>query len=69
VAAKNPNVDVILSAYNFTLEPGVTTALEQAAAAGKGVVAMKVMAGGFRSLKPGDPAYASSSRMVACWRP
>ena len=55
--AKNPNVDVILSAYNFTLEPGVTTALEQAAAAGKGVVAMKVMAGGFRSLKPGDPAY------------
>jgi predicted aldo/keto reductase-like oxidoreductase len=55
--AKNPNVDVILSAYNFTLEPAVTTALEQAAAAGKGVVAMKVMAGGFRSIKPGDPAY------------
>jgi hypothetical protein len=55
--AKNPNVDVILSAYNFTLEPGVTTALEQAVAAGKGVAAIKVMAGGFRSLKPGDPAY------------
>jgi uncharacterized protein len=56
--AKNPNVDVVLSAYNFTLEPAVTAALEQAGAAGKGVVAMKVMAGGFRSLKPGDPAYA-----------
>jgi predicted aldo/keto reductase-like oxidoreductase len=56
--AKNPNIDVILSAYNFTLDPAVTAALEQAAAAGKGVVAMKVMAGGFRSIKPGDPAYA-----------
>jgi predicted aldo/keto reductase-like oxidoreductase len=56
--AKNPQIDVILSAYNFTLEPAVTAVLEQAAAAGKGVVAMKVMAGGFRSIKPGDPAYA-----------
>jgi len=54
---KNPNVDVILSAYNFTLEPAVTTVLEQAAAAGKGVACIKVMAGGFRSLKPGEPAY------------
>jgi len=56
--AQNPNIDVILSAYNFTLEPAVTTVLEQAAAAGKGVVAMKVMAGGFRTIKPGNPAYA-----------
>ena len=56
--AKNPQIDVILSAYNFPLEPAVTAVLEQAAAAGKGVVAMKVMAGGFRSIKPGDPAYA-----------
>ena len=55
---KNPNIDVILSAYNFTLEPAVTTVLEQAAAAGKGVAVIKVMAGGFRSIKPGDPAYA-----------
>ena len=60
--AKNPNVDVILSAYNFTLEPAVTTVLEQAAAAGKGVVAMKVMAGGFRTIKPDDPAYAKLKR-------
>jgi hypothetical protein len=56
--AKNPNVDVILSAYNFSLEPAVTTVLEEAAAAGKGVAVIKVMAGGFRSIKPGDPAYA-----------
>jgi predicted aldo/keto reductase-like oxidoreductase len=39
--ARNPNVDVILSAYNFTLESGVTAALEQAAAAGKGVAVIK----------------------------
>ena len=60
--AKNPNVDVILSAYNFTLEPAVTAALEQAAAAGKGVAVIKVMAGGFTRLKPDDPAYAKLKR-------
>ena len=59
---KNPNIDVILSAYNFTLEPAVTTVLEQAAAAGKGVAAMKVMAGGFRSIKPDNPNYAKLKR-------
>jgi predicted aldo/keto reductase-like oxidoreductase len=60
--AKNPNVDVILSAYNFTLEPAVTTVLEQAAAAGKGVAVIKVMAGGFTRLKADDPAYAKLKR-------
>jgi hypothetical protein len=39
---------VILSAYNFTLDPAVGKVLDQAAKAGKGIVAMKVMAGGFR---------------------
>ncbi|MGA2275127.1 MAG: aldo/keto reductase [Bryobacteraceae bacterium] len=55
--AAHPKIDVILSAYNFTLEPVVTTVLEQAAKAGKGTVAMKVMAGGFRRMKPDDPNY------------
>jgi len=55
--AAHPKVDVILSAYNFTLEPVVTTVLEQAAKAGKGTVAMKVMAGGFRRISPDDPKY------------
>ncbi|MGA2040701.1 MAG: aldo/keto reductase [Bryobacteraceae bacterium] len=55
--AAHPKIDVILSAYNFTLEPVVTTVLEQAAKAGKGTVAMKVMAGGFRRLAPTDPNY------------
>lgn len=43
--AKHEKIDVILSAYNFTLDP-VSAALEEAARAGKGVVAMKIMAGG-----------------------
>ena len=55
--AAHPKVDVILSAYNFTLEPVVSRVLEQAAKAGKGTVAMKVMAGGFRRLSPEDPKY------------
>jgi predicted aldo/keto reductase-like oxidoreductase len=44
--AKHEKIDVILSAYNFTMQPDVTAALEIAAKAGKGVVAMKIMAGG-----------------------
>ena len=55
--ASHPKIDVILSAYNFSLEPVVTEVLGQAAKAGKGTVAMKVMAGGFRRLSPDDPKY------------
>ena len=44
--AKHEKIDVILSAYNFTMQPDVTAAIQVAAEAGKGVVAMKVMAGG-----------------------
>ena len=54
---KNPNIDVILTAYNFTMEPIMKTLIADAAAAGKGIVAMKVMAGGFRTIKPSDPNY------------
>ncbi len=60
--ASHPKIDVILSAYNFTLEPVVTTVLEQAAKAGKGTVAMKVMAGGFRRLGPETPLYQKLKR-------
>lgn len=49
--------DVILSSYNFTMAPEMDTMLEQASKAGIGVVAMKVMAGGFRSNKPGSSLY------------
>ncbi len=44
--ARHEKIDVILSAYNFTMDPAVTAAIEQAAKAGKGIVAMKIMAGG-----------------------
>ena len=52
--ATNPNIDVILTQYNFSMEPFMNDAIEQAAKAGKGVVAMKVMAGGFRRAQPGN---------------
>src|SRR5262245_49103709 len=46
--ARHDKIDVILAAYNFAVDPAVTAAIEQAAKAGKGIVAMKVMAGGSR---------------------
>jgi len=49
--------DVVLVAYNFSMDPGMEQAIATAAKAGMGVVGMKVMAGGFRSIKPGDPLY------------
>jgi uncharacterized protein len=55
--AKHPQVDVILTTYNFTMEPFMKDVIEQANKAGKGIVAMKVMAGGFRQIKPSDPNY------------
>jgi predicted aldo/keto reductase-like oxidoreductase len=60
--AKHPKIDVILSAYNFTLEPAIGKAIEEASKAGKGIVSMKVMAGGFSRVKPGDPNYAKLKR-------
>jgi uncharacterized protein len=55
--AKNANIDVILTSYNFTMEPGMNALIEEASKAGKGIVAMKVMAGGFRRMRPTDPNY------------
>jgi len=55
--AKVPQIDVILVAYNFTMGAELDSAIETARKAGKGIIAMKVMAGGFRRNKPGTPAY------------
>lgn len=52
-----PEIDVILVAYNFTMDEEMKNAVAGARKAGKGIVAMKVMAGGFRKVKPGDPLY------------
>ncbi len=46
--AKHPKIDVILTQYNFTMQPFMNDLVAEASKAGKGVVAMKVMAGGFR---------------------
>jgi aryl-alcohol dehydrogenase-like predicted oxidoreductase len=53
----NPHIDVILTAYNFSMGQTLDPVLAAAHAAGKGIVAMKVMAGGFRFLKPGNKVY------------
>ncbi|MGO9317451.1 MAG: aldo/keto reductase [Terracidiphilus sp.] len=53
--AKKGLFDVVLAAYNFTMDTSMNEAIDAAAKAGLGVVAMKVMAGGTRRLKPGDP--------------
>jgi predicted aldo/keto reductase-like oxidoreductase len=52
--AKNANIDVILTQYNFSMEPFMNEVIDEAAKAGKGVVAMKIMAGGFRRPQPGN---------------
>jgi predicted aldo/keto reductase-like oxidoreductase len=49
--------DVVLTAYNFTMDASMDQAIAAAAKAGLGVVGMKVMAGGFRRLSPDDPNY------------
>lgn len=46
--------DVALISYNFSMASNLDAAIETATKAGIGIVAMKVMAGGFRSLRPGD---------------
>ena len=47
--------DVALVAYNFSMDHSMDEAIATAAKAGIGIVAMKVMAGGFRSLQAGNP--------------
>ncbi len=56
VLAKAPHFDVVLSMYNFTMGPELTTAFETAAKAGLGTIAMKIMAGGGGMGRPGQKA-------------
>ncbi len=60
--AKKDHFDVVLASYNFSMEPEVTGLLDSASKAGLGVVAMKVMAGGFRRAKPGEKLYETLKR-------
>lgn len=63
--AKNPLVDVILTSYNFTMEPFMPSVIEEAAKAGKGIVAMKVMAGGLRRAQGVDPRLKREGALTA----
>jgi hypothetical protein len=56
---------VILASYNFTMDAEMDKVLKDAADAGVGIVAMKVMAGGFRTNKPGTPSHEKLSRQGA----
>jgi predicted aldo/keto reductase-like oxidoreductase len=62
IIARRPQIDVVLTSYNFTMDPGMNALVESAAAAGLGVVAMKVMAGGFRRLKEGEKLFETFKR-------
>jgi aryl-alcohol dehydrogenase-like predicted oxidoreductase len=55
VIAKRSHFDVILTSYNFSMEPTMEGLISQASEAGIGVVAMKTMAGGFRKQKADAP--------------
>jgi predicted aldo/keto reductase-like oxidoreductase len=57
--------DVLLVSYNFSMDPEMDALVDKAAAAGLGVVAMKVMAGGFRSNKQGTPMFDKLSKQGA----
>ena len=61
-AIKTGKIDVVLVSYNFTMYKSLEPALEAAAQAGLGVVAMKTMAGGFRKARPGSELHAKLSR-------
>jgi hypothetical protein len=53
--------DVLLTMYNFSMEPAVGEAIAAAAKSGMGIVGMKVMAGGFRKARPGTPLHEKLS--------
>ncbi len=52
--------DVTLASYNFTMAPDLTDAIDSARRAGMGVVAMKVLAGGFSRIQRGDRLYGAA---------
>jgi aryl-alcohol dehydrogenase-like predicted oxidoreductase len=57
--------DVVLLSYNFTMAPEMDSLVDKLHEAGIGTVAMKVMAGGFRTNKPGTPVHEKLSRQGA----
>jgi aryl-alcohol dehydrogenase-like predicted oxidoreductase len=57
--------DTVLTTYNFREPPGLGDAVRRAAAAGVGVIAMKIMAGGYRDAAvPGLNPFQAALRWV-----
>jgi len=54
--------EVVLIAYNFSMDASMDKAIETIGNAGIGIVGMKVMAGGFRGAFPGSPAIPQMHR-------
>ncbi len=54
---KRGQTDASLVSYNFTMKPELGEAIRSARQAGMGVVAMKVLAGGFNRIQRGDRLY------------
>jgi aryl-alcohol dehydrogenase-like predicted oxidoreductase len=54
---KRGRTDVTLTTYNFTMKPELGEAIQAARRAGMGIVAMKVLAGGFSRIQRGDRLY------------
>ena len=57
--------DVILASYNFSMGPEMEMeeSIRKAREAGIGIIAMKVMAGGFARIKRGDRLFAGTPRL------
>jgi len=54
--------DVVLTVCNFAIDKSMDDAIAAVAKTGTGVVGMKVMAGGFRDIKPSNPLYSKLQR-------
>lgn len=62
VVISKKHFDVVLTSYNFTMDPSFDGLLKSLHDAGIGIIAMKVMAGGFRRIKKEDPLYPKFQR-------
>jgi hypothetical protein len=61
-AIAKKHFDVILSSYNFTMDPEMEPLIRSVKDAGIGLVAMKVMAGGLRTIKEGNKRFDTFHR-------
>jgi hypothetical protein len=57
---KRGRLDVMMVAHNYTLNPDVAEAIRTARQAGMGIIAMKVLAGGFARIEGSEPRFEGS---------